>query len=132
MFHAGVHSRSRRAKARTVSYFRRIRDLQESSPQMSVRLGELLTKASLITQDQLKEALKVQKEAGGKLGETLIKLGYVSEEDITECLSQQFGVPSINLAHFEIDALVIKLIPADVARKYNILPVNKTGATITI
>ena len=99
---------------------------------MSVRLGELLTKASLISVDQLKEALKVQKETGGKLGETLIKLGFVSEEDITECLSQQFGVPSINLAHFEIDGNVIKLIPADVARKYNILPVNKTGATITI
>ncbi|HEX9162518.1 MAG TPA: type IV-A pilus assembly ATPase PilB [Thermoanaerobaculia bacterium] len=99
---------------------------------MSVRLGELLTKASLISQDQLKEALRVQKETGGKLGETLIKLGFVSEEDITECLSQQFGVPSINLSHFEIDSSVIKLIPADVARKYNILPVNKTGATITI
>jgi type IV pilus assembly protein PilB len=99
---------------------------------MSVRLGELLTKASLISQDQLKEALRVQKETGGKLGETLIKLGFVSEEDITECLSQQFGVPSINLAHFEIDSSVIKLIPGDVARKYNILPVNKTGATITI
>src|SRR5438132_1646091 len=99
---------------------------------MSVRLGELLTKASLITQEQLKEALKSQKDSGGKLGETLIKLGFVSEEEITECLSQQFGVPSINLAHFEIDQSVIKLIPADVARKYNILPVNKTGATITI
>ncbi|HYU24629.1 MAG TPA: type IV-A pilus assembly ATPase PilB [Thermoanaerobaculia bacterium] len=99
---------------------------------MSVRLGELLTKASLISQDQLKDALKAQKETGGKLGETLIKLGFVSEEDITECLSQQFGVPSINLAHFEIDSTVIKLIPAEVARKYNILPVNKTGATITI
>jgi type IV pilus assembly protein PilB len=99
---------------------------------MSVRLGELLTKASLITQDQLKEALRVQKETGGKLGETLIKLGFVAEEDITECLSQQFGVPSINLQHFEIDPGVIKLISSDVARKYNILPVNKTGATITI
>ena len=99
---------------------------------MSVRLGELLTKASLITQDQLKEALRVQKETGSKLGETLIRLGFVSEEDITECLSQQFGVPSINLQHFEIDGSVIKLIPGDVARKYNILPVNKTGATVTI
>jgi type IV pilus assembly protein PilB len=99
---------------------------------MSVRLGELLTKAGLITQDQLKEALRVQKETGGKLGETLIKLQFVAEEDITECLSQQFGVPSINLQHFEIDASVIKLISGDVARKYNILPVNKTGATITI
>jgi len=99
---------------------------------MSIRLGELLTKAGLLTQDQLKEALRVQKETSGKLGETLIKLGFISEEDITECLSQQFGVPSINLQHFEIDPTVIKLIPADVARKYNILPVNKTGATITI
>jgi type IV pilus assembly protein PilB len=99
---------------------------------MSIRLGELLTKAGLISQDQLKEALKVQKESGSKLGETLIKLSFVTEEDITECLSQQFGVPSINLSHFEIDPSVIKLIPADVARKYNILPVNKTGATITI
>jgi type IV pilus assembly protein PilB len=99
---------------------------------MSVRLGELLTKASLISQDQLKEALRVQKETGGKLGETLIKLGFVSDEDITECLSQQFGVPSISLQHFEIDSSVIKLISGDVARKYNILPVNKTGATITI
>jgi len=99
---------------------------------MSVRLGELLTKANLISQDQLKEALRAQKDTGGKLGETLIKLGFVSEEDITECLSQQFGVPSINLQHFEIDSSVIKLISGDVARKYNILPVNKTGATITI
>lgn len=99
---------------------------------MTVRLGELLLRASLISPDQLNESLQVQKQAGTKLGETLIQLGYVSEEDITECLSQQFGVPSINLAHFEIDPAVIKLIPADVARKYNILPVNKTGATLTI
>src|SRR5713101_6522506 len=99
---------------------------------MSVRLGELLTKASLITQDQLKDALKVQKDTGSKLGETLIKMGYVTEEDITETLSAQFGVPSINLTHFEIDPGVLKLVAADVARKYNILPVNKTGATITI
>ncbi len=99
---------------------------------MSVRLGELLLKANLISQDQLREALKIQKDKGVKLGEALINLGFVSEEDITECLSQQFGVPSINLAHFDIDPGVIKLIPADVARKYNILPVNKTGATITI
>src|SRR5881275_941152 len=85
---------------------------------MSVRLGELLTKASLISQDQLKDALKHQKESGNKLGETLIKLGFVSEEDITECLSQQFGVPSINLAHFEIDSTVIKLMTG-----YNVEPV---------
>src|SRR5512140_1616522 len=99
---------------------------------MAVKLGELLQKAKLINADQLQAALKQQKESGGKLGETLVRLGFVTEDDITETLSAQFGVPSINLSHFEIDPNVLKLVPADVARKYNILPVNKTGATLTI
>jgi type IV pilus assembly protein PilB len=99
---------------------------------MAVKLGELLLKAKLITSDQLNEALKQQKETGIRLGEALVRSGWVTEEDITETLSAQFGVPSINLAHFEIDPNVLKLVPADVARKYNILPVNKTGATLTI
>ena len=99
---------------------------------MAVKLGELLLKAKLITADQLTEALKQQKETVIRLGEALVRAGWVTEEDITETLSAQFGVPSINLAHFEIDPNVLKLVPADVARKYNILPVNKTGATLTI
>ncbi|MCK6683926.1 MAG: type IV-A pilus assembly ATPase PilB [Thermoanaerobaculia bacterium] len=99
---------------------------------MAVRLGDLLLKAKLITPDQLNEALKQQKDSGIKLGEALIRLGFVSEDDITETLSAQFGVPTINLSHFEIDPNVLKLVPADVSRKYNIIPVNKTGATLTI
>jgi type IV pilus assembly protein PilB len=99
---------------------------------MPMKLGELLVKAKLINPEQLDQALKNQKEEGGKLGEALVRLGIVSEEDITETLSHQFGVPSINLAHFEIDPGVIKLVPGEVARKYMILPVNKTGATLTI
>ena len=99
---------------------------------MAVKLGELLLKAKLISADQLNEALKQQKETGIRLGEALIRAGWVTEEDITETLSAQFGVPSINLSNFEIDPNVLKLVPADVARKYNILPVNKTGATLTI
>src|ERR1700746_2290771 len=99
---------------------------------MTVKLGELLVKAKLITPEHLAEALKEQRATGSKLGESLVKLGFITEEDITETLSAQFGVPSINLSPFEIDPNVLKLVPADVARKYNILPVNKTGATLTI
>src|SRR5947207_7515172 len=99
---------------------------------MTVKLGELLVKAKLITPEHLAEALKEQRASGSKLGESLVKLGFITEDDITETLSAQFGVPSINLSHFEIDPNVLKLVPADVARKYNILPVNKTGATLTI
>src|SRR4029077_9138462 len=99
---------------------------------MVVKLGDLLLKAKLITQDQLDAALKSQREEGGKMGEALVRVGAVSESDITETLSQQFGVPSIDLAHFEIDPAIIKVVPGEVARKYGVLPVNKTGATLTI
>ena len=99
---------------------------------MAVKLGDLLLKAKLISQDQLDAALKSQREEGGKLGEALVRVGAVTETDITETLSQQFGVPSIDLGSFEIDAAVIKIVPGEVARKYGVLPVNKTGATLTI
>src|SRR5713226_7063180 len=99
---------------------------------MAVKLGDLLLKAKLITQEQLDAALKSQREEGGKLGEALVRIGALHENDITETLSQQFGVPSIDLANFDIEPGVIKIVPGDVARKYGVLPVNKTGATLTI
>jgi len=99
---------------------------------MAVRIGEMLLKAGLIKQEQLQEALEAQKQNGGKLGYNLVRLGFVQEDDITQLLSEQYGVPSINLRHFEIDAAVIKLIPSEVVQKYLVLPVNRTGATLTI
>ncbi len=99
---------------------------------MAAQLGELLLKANIITQAQLDKALEEQKATGGRLGEHLIKLGYCTEDDILDCLSQQYGVPSINLRNFEIDESIIRLIPADVVRKYQFIPVSKTGATLTV
>jgi type IV pilus assembly protein PilB len=92
----------------------------------------MLVKAGLISQNQLEEALESQKNNGEKLGLNLIKLGYVKEDDITQLLSEQYGVPSINLRHFEIDETVINLIPSEVSQKYLVIPVNRTGATLTI
>jgi type IV pilus assembly protein PilB len=99
---------------------------------MAVKLGDLLVKAKLVTPEQVDAALVSQRTEGGKFGEALIRIGAASEQDITETLSQQFGVPSIDLAHFEIDPSIIKVVPGEVARKYGVLPVNKTGATLTI
>jgi type IV pilus assembly protein PilB len=99
---------------------------------MAVKLGEMLLKAGMITQPQLQEALEAQKKSGGKLGFNLVKMGFVKEDDITQLLSDQYGVPSINLRHFEIDESVIHLVPSEVAQKYLVLPVNRTGATLTI
>jgi type IV pilus assembly protein PilB len=99
---------------------------------MAVRIGELLLKEKRITPDQLQQALAHQKASGGKLGHNLVKLGLVKDEEITALLSRQYGVPSINLAKFDIDASIIKLIPADTAQKYEIVPLSRSGATLTI
>ena len=99
---------------------------------MAVRIGELLLKEKRITPEQLQEALNFQRQNGGKLGYNLIKLGFVKDEEITALLSKQYGVPSIALAQFEIDPGVIKLVPADTAQKYQIVPLSRAGATLTI
>ncbi len=99
---------------------------------MAVRIGELLLKEKRITADQLQQALNHQKANGGKLGYNLVKLGIVKDDEITALLSKQYGVPSINLTQFEIDAAVIKLIPAETAHKYQIVPLSRAGATLTI
>src|SRR5215472_11016350 len=99
---------------------------------MPVRIGELLLKEKRISPAQLQEALNYQKSTGGKLGFNLVKLGFVKDEEITALLSKQYGVPSINLTQFEIDQSVIKLIPAETAQKYQIIPLSRAGATLTI
>ena len=99
---------------------------------MPVRIGELLLKEKRITPEQLQQALNHQKAGGGKLGYNLVKMGFVKDEEITALLSKQYGVPSINLAQFDIDAAVVKLIPADTAHKYQIVPLSRSGATLTI
>jgi type IV pilus assembly protein PilB len=99
---------------------------------MPVKLGELLLKENMVTPQQLQEALAHQKMNGGKLGKAFVQLGYVRDEEITSLLSRQYGVPSINLDHFEVDPAIIKIIPAETARKYQILPLSRSGATLTI
>src|SRR5487761_138677 len=99
---------------------------------MSSRLGEILVRDSLISSDQLKQALDYQKKEGGRLGTCLVKLGLVSDEDITAVLSRQYGVPSINLKFYEVDPSVIKLIPQETAVRYQIVPLSRVGSTLTI
>ncbi len=99
---------------------------------MSARLGELLVKEKLITQDQLKKAIDYQREHGGRLGTCLVKLGFVGDDDITAILSRQYGVPSINLKYYEVDPAVIKLVPQETAVRYQIVPLSRVGSTLTI
>jgi len=98
----------------------------------SGKLGELLIKENLITQAQLQEALDHQRTNGCRLGSSLVKLGVLSEAEITTVLSRQYGIPSINLAYFEVDPSVIKLIPMETALKYQVLPLSRVGSSLTL
>ncbi|MFI5103099.1 MAG: type IV-A pilus assembly ATPase PilB [Terriglobales bacterium] len=99
---------------------------------MSQRLGDLLVKEKVITPEQLEQATKLQKESHTRLASALVKLGFLSDEDVTNFLSRQYGVPAINLSYFEIDPAVVKLIPYETAKRYQILPLSRVGASLTI
>ncbi len=100
----------------------------------SNRLGEILVKNNLINRDQLGKALEEQKLSGNqiRLGSILISQKLITEEQLTSFLSKQYGVPSVNLTDYEIDPAVIKIIPPEVVQKYQLLPVNRAGATLII
>ena len=99
---------------------------------MAAKLGQLLIASNIISEDQLKEALILQRREGGRLGTNLVKLGHITEEKLVGFLSRQYGVPAINLSDYKIDPSVLKLVPVDIARKYLIMPVARVGATLTI
>ncbi|MCK4847295.1 MAG: type II secretion system protein GspE, partial [Deltaproteobacteria bacterium] len=99
---------------------------------MTERIGELLLRAKLITQDQLLHAVDEQKKTGGRLGVNLTKLGHISEKDLTSFLSKQYGVPSVDLASMELDPEVCKLIPENVCKKNKIIAIERNGATLVV
>jgi len=99
---------------------------------MAVKLGQLLVASHMISEDQLKEAINLQRREGGRLGTNLVKLGYINEEKLVTFLSRQYGVPAINLSDYKIDQSVLKLVPVDIAKKYFLMPVVRVGATLTI
>ena len=100
---------------------------------MPVKLGELLLKENMVTPQQLQEALAHQKMNGGKLGKAFVSLGYVRDEEITSLLSRQYGVPSINLDHFEVDPAHHQDHPGgNGAQVPDPAAVSRSGATLTI
>jgi len=96
------------------------------------RLVETFIKNKLLTEDDIKLALQVQKEQGGRLSEVLIKLNLINEKDLAYALSQGLGLPVINLSRYSIDAKVLKLISKETAKQYQIIPISKMSDILTL
>jgi type IV pilus assembly protein PilB len=100
---------------------------------MSVELGEMLVKAGKISREQLEKALELQKKGEAKLGQILLKMGAIQdEEELSEFIGRQLNIGALRLSDIELNPEVVKLIPADIARKFNVIAVSKLGRTLIV
>src|SRR3989338_1602933 len=96
------------------------------------RIVQILIQDKLITQDNLEHALKVQKEKGGQLSGILAELKFVDENKLLAAMSKVFSKPSIDITRFQIAPEVLKIIPPNICRQYQIIPVSKFGSALTL
>ncbi|MGH7678093.1 MAG: GspE/PulE family protein, partial [Gemmatimonadaceae bacterium] len=98
----------------------------------AMRIGDLLIREKLITKEQLDHALQEQKQNGTRVGYNLVKLGFVQEIELTKCLAKQYKMPAVDLAKFNVDPKIAKLIPGEMAVKNLVLPLKRDGRTLTV
>jgi type IV pilus assembly protein PilB len=96
------------------------------------RLGDILVKDGLLTRDKLAQALAEHRSSGMPLGYVLAKQGLVPEIEITRIVARQLRVPAVDLSRFEVDAKIVRLIPADIAKRHIVLPLKREGRTLTV
>jgi type IV pilus assembly protein PilB len=101
-------------------------------PSGAERIGDLLLKEGMITKEQLDKALQEQRANGTRVGYNLVKLGFIQEIELTKTLARQYKMPAVDLAKFQPDEKLIKLIPADVAVKNLVLPLKRDGRVLTV
>ena len=106
--------------------------MAQTHKRLSDNIGNEMVEEHLISEDQLAVALETQKNLGGNLGHILLRKKFLTEEQILEFLKRRFNIPHISLVDYPIEAEAIKMVPASIARKYNIIPLAKDKDGITI
>ncbi len=99
---------------------------------MSSRVGELLVKNGLLSENQLSQAQESAKNNGGMLSSAIVKLGFVDEATLVELLSKQYSLPIIKLEDQNVSAEIIALIPQNIANKHLVIPVELKGNSLTV
>jgi len=96
------------------------------------KLGDLLKEAGLIDDFQLEAALSHQRNWGGKLGSIIVELEFAREEDIARVISEKMGVPYMNLFEPELSPDIFKVLKADMAKKFGVVPVRKEANSLVL
>jgi len=97
-----------------------------------MKLGQMLVKAGVITHEQLESALNAQRDQGGRLGLNLVRMNLINEEDLNSYLSRQIRIEAINIEKMRIEPDVLQLIPAKLAIRYEVIPVERVGKTLVV
>jgi len=99
---------------------------------MAKPLGELLVREKLISINQLQRALEEQKKSGGRLVDNLVKLGFAKDDQLANFLSNQYGLPVVNIDDYQIDTELTKLVPKEMCLKHTLIPINRAGNSLVI
>ncbi|HCM1065466.1 TPA: GspE/PulE family protein [Vibrio parahaemolyticus] len=100
--------------------------------QLRKRLGDLLVEEGIVSEDQIQQALSAQRSTGQKLGDALIDLGFITEKQMLEFLSQQLGLPLIDLGRAPVDADAVQILPEVRARRLRAMVVARNGDTLRV
>jgi type IV pilus assembly protein PilB len=96
------------------------------------RIGDQLVHDGLLTREQLTKALDDARTNGNRLGFSLVKLGFIGEQDLVRALARQHRIPAVDLERVKLDPRVLKLVPADIAVKHQVLPLRRVGRALTV
>ena len=107
-------------------------DAPRAQRRVKRRLGEILVTEGVCTEEAIDRALAVQQLGGGRLGSILVKLRLVTDEQIRGALRSQMGVTVIDLDTFDVDPSVLALVPVELVRKYEVIPFRAEGDMLWI
>jgi type IV pilus assembly protein PilB len=96
------------------------------------RLGELLLQAEMISLEDLEAARQESEETGARLGYILVANERLSEADVTSVISAEYHLPAVELGEVEVDERAVAMVPADFASKHALLPIKRSGRTLTV
>lgn len=100
---------------------------------MSIELGEMLVKSGKISQEELDHALEIQKKSKGRLSNVLIETGAIAdEEELFEFIGKQLNIGALRLSDVELNPEIVKLIPLDIARKFNVIAISRVAKTLIV
>lgn len=96
------------------------------------KIGQILVNADLITEEELDQALEIQKVNGERIGKILVNLGYVGEKELIKCIAEQYRLPCLSLERYDINKELLNVIPEELSKNHAIVPLDLIGDILTI